>query len=210
MHFLYILPMLAMFITASADDFQPEKTNPVKTETISLMNAENFLIFPVFAYNLKAPLMEEMVHSLQMIGNVYPGNDHLLTEEQLEEKYKTGTPILNIVGLPIIEKTNSSDAPEDPFEEEEDYSSITYKRLPVIELSLRMLTGPKIIIGNDHIMPGIIWEKQKFIGEIADQEALTNKAVKTLNGILDNFKRDYQKANPSRNEKKKPQFFIFG
>ena len=162
-------------------------------QTSSLTNAENFLIYYVFAdKTLEKPLKAEMINHLKKFGVVFSGDDNELTEQQKENKYKAG-PVLNVIVSSICEDS--------------DGLSNSYKKLPVIELSLKVKAGIQIIESGSRI-PGVIWEDHRYINTINDKEKFVQKAIKSLNDLLDKFQVDYQEANPSKNGKQ-PQFYLY-
>ena len=168
--------------------------NLENSQTFPLTDADHFLIYYAFADSaLEEPLKEEMINQLKKFGAVFSGDDTKLTKQQKDKKYQVGLPILDIIVSPIIEESN-------------EFSDF-YKKLPIVEIRIKVKTGVQLIENGSQI-PAVVWEGHRYISTMRDKDKFIEKAAKSLNILLDKFKIDYQKANPSKDEKK-PQFYLY-
>jgi hypothetical protein len=178
----------------SSVDLDIAQYNVENSKKLSLTNMDNFLIYYVFANDiLEKPLREEMINHLKKIGVVFSGDDAKLTEQQRENKYKIGKPILDVVVSPIVEESNKF--------------SNSYKKLPVIELSLKVKADVQLIENGSRIV-GIIWEDHRYISTMYDKKQFIQTAIESFDELLSNFKVEYEKANPPK-DSKKPQFYLY-
>jgi len=191
---LYTLLLIVLIFCRSAIAEINEQSTVLKANIPPLFNNDNFVVYYVFAdKNLEIPLKEIMIKDFQKIGAVYLGDDNKLTEKQKEDKYKTGGMIINVIATPIIEENSNSTS--------------DYKKLPAIELSLKVSGGVEVL-ANGSLLPCTIWGKEKFVGTMSDKKTFVEKTVKAMDSILNAFIKDYKEANPT-DKGEKPQFFLY-
>ena len=164
-----------------------------KIKTLPLAKEDRFAIYYNAEEPLNAALKETMIKHFQKIGAVYHSDDSKLSEKQKEDKYRPGGMIIEISASQIVEENGSS--------------SSKCTKLPVVEVNMKVVGGVEIL-QNGSQLPGVLWEKEKFIGVASEKKELVKKAVKVLDSMLDSFSNEYQRANPTP-ESKKPQFFFY-
>lgn len=191
---LSFLSSQANAIEMSQDDKSNKVENISQLKILPLANEDRFAIYYNFADGpLRAALKDAMVKHFQKFGVVCLSDDSTLSEKQRESKYRPGGMVIDIFACQIVEEKN--------------LSSTNLTELPVIEIAMKVVGGVEVL-QNGSKFPGTVWEKEKYIGVVPEKNELINKAVSTLNSIMDSFEREYRKANPQV-ENKKPQFFFY-
>ena len=166
--------------------------NSMQKKNTQLTGIHLFLVRYTFEDEFLAPaLKEEMIRSLQKGGKVFLEDDSKLTSQEKTDKYQIGQPIIEISVSSIVEE-NINNPPK-------------FKKLPVIELSIQVLTGVEVI-NNQQKTPCSVWEKQMFISSIESKKELKQKTTKRLEAMLDQFVTNYKEANSEKQPA--PQFFL--
>jgi len=164
-----------------------------KDEVPPLLNEDKFVVFYAFSEEfLRALLKEAMIRSFNKIGKVYLADDSQLSAQQKKDKYEIGGSMLHVIATPIVEENLSLT------------SNRKYKVMPILELSLEV-TGAVKSVTNNRQFCCPIWKKQMFINASVDKKEFVQKAIESLETILNKFIIDYQNANPG----KKPEFFLY-
>ncbi len=181
------------FCKVTADTAELAITNSLETISSPLQGENNFIVYYVFDdTTLEASLKEVMIASLKKIGTVYPADNSKLTEKEKEERVKKGS-MIQIVTSSLIEE-NANDPSK-------------HTKLPVLELSFKMLSGVEILkTGNKQGC--VVWEKEKFIGDISPSKEFKKKVIKTFDQIMNDFVEDYKEANPAE-KICEAKFFLF-
>lgn len=78
------------------------------------------------------------------------------------------------------------------------------KYLPVIWISLQISEGVEIL-KNQSRLPCKIWRKDYYVEQSETQNETTAKTNQIVKMLIDEFRQDYQSANPSG---EKPVFFV--
>ena len=201
MHFFLLLFTSVIFASslfAKLTDSTESRNSSIESEFIlekpksstPLLNENSFVVFYVFAEKKLEPFLKEaMIKQLEKLGTIYSDNSQL-TEAQKKEKYKIGGGLLHIIVTPIMEETGNSIS--------------DYKVLPVLECSVKVIEGVELL-SNEIRFSCPVWEKKQFISTDKATKKLKQKAVASLETVIDAFIADYQQANPG----KKPEFFLY-
>ena len=177
------------FCQITASEKLPIKEQSHNNETVSLQGEDNFLVYYAFE-ELENPLKNAMIAYLKKIGNVHLGDISKLSEKEKKTRIKPG-PIIRIVFSSLIEENT--------------YSSLDHIKLPVMELSFQVATGAQIV-KTAKKQECVLWNQEKFIG--TNSEKFKEKSVKIFESMLDKFIKDYQKANPNK-ENSEAQFYLY-
>lgn len=188
--FIFLISIFTQF-GLSATDLSKEAEYRAKLMIPPLLNEDRFVIYYVFDQSLDSALKETVTKQLQKIGTVYPSSDSKLSEKEKQDKLRTGGMIIEIYATQIVEESTTS----------------KYQKLPVFEIRMKVIGGGEIL-KNGSLLPVTVWEKEQFIGVTKQSKEFIQKTVKVMDGILDIFAQEYQKANP-KFEEKKPQFFFY-
>ncbi len=144
-----------------------------------LQGEDHFLVYYAFE-ELEGPLKEAMITCFKQIGTVYSGDVSKLSEKEKEERSKPGS-MIEIIFSSLIE--------------EKSYSSLEHIKLPVMELSLQVLTGAEVL-KNGRKQSCVLWSLEKFLG--TKPKEFKEKALKTFESVMTQFITEYKKANPDK------------
>ncbi len=87
-----------------------------------------------------------------------------------------------------------------PVAEESFKADTPAKYLPVILVSMKLISGAELISNKEFLVSGLAWEKRCFLDQ--NQNDLEKAVQKVVDNMLSELKEKYQKADV------KPAFFI--
>ncbi len=173
------LVFIVCFCQLKANENLSINPSSKNAEILSLQGEDHFLVYYAFEEQ-ESSLKDVMIASLKKIGTVYSGDISKLSDKEKEERIKPG-PMMEVVFSSLIE--------------EKTYSSVEHTKLPVMELSFQVLAGAEIL-KNGRKQGCILWNQNKFLG--TDSKEFKGKVLKTFESMMDQFIKDYQKANSDK------------
>ena len=167
-------------------------TPPPQVHSMPLAGMNNFVVHYTFEDpSLALPLKLAMIHSLEQLGQVFPGDDTKLSPQAKTSKYQIGQPVLQVTMSMMMEKNSEVLSP---------------KKLPIMIIAAKLIAGVEIV-SNKEKMPCAIWEKQEFISTTRSTDELIHAATQSITRVLDQWVSVYRESNSGSTLK--PQFFLF-